>query len=118
MVSFLPFPTKLVAEYLGSREDEKVAATVFGVTLLAVMSLLSVLWTLAVRGQLVHPATGDEEITLLSKRLRPSLALYLVLIVVGWFVPLIAVIGYLVIAFVLIFPLHLIRPHKSEPAVS
>ena len=51
----------------------------------------------------VHPATGDEEITLLSKRLRPSLALYLVLIVVGWFVPLIAVIGYLVIAFVLIF---------------
>jgi uncharacterized membrane protein len=76
VVSFLPFPTTLVAEYLGSREDEKVAATVFGVTLLAVMSLLSVLWTLAVRGQLVHPATGDEEITLLSKRLRPSLALY------------------------------------------
>jgi hypothetical protein len=34
---------------------------------------------------LVHPATGDEEITLLSKRLRPSLALYVVLIVVGWF---------------------------------
>jgi|RhiMethySRZTD1v2_1073278.scaffolds.fasta_scaffold755082_2 uncharacterized membrane protein len=117
VVSFLPFPTTLVAEYLGSREDEKVAATVFGVTLLAVMSLLSVLWTLAVRGQLVHPATGDEEITLLSKRLRPSLALYLVLIVVGWFLPLVAVIGYLVIAFILIFPLHLMRPQKSQPAV-
>jgi hypothetical protein len=61
----------------------------------------------------VHPATGDEEITLLSKRLRPSLALYLVLIVVGWFVPLIAVIGYLVIA----FPFHLTRRQKSEPIV-
>jgi uncharacterized membrane protein len=118
VVSFLPFPTTLVAGYLGSREDEKVAATIFGVTLLAVMSLLSVLWTLAVRGQLVHPATGDEEITLLSKRLKPSLALYLVLIVVGWFVPLVAVIGYLVIAFILIFPLHLMRPEKSKPAVS
>ena len=117
VVSFLPFPTTLVAEYLGSREDEKVAATIFGVTLLAVMSLLSVLWTLAVRGQLVHPATGDEEITLLSKRLKPSLALYLVLIVVGWFTPLVAVIGYLVIAFILIFPLHLMRPQKSQPAV-
>jgi hypothetical protein len=67
---------------------------------------------------LVHPATGDEEITLLSKRLRPSLALYVVLIVVGWFTPLIAVIGYLVIAFFLIFPIKLHRRQKAEPAVS
>jgi len=118
VVSFLPFPTKLVAEYLGSREDEKVAATILGVTLLAVTSLLSVLWGLALRHQLVHPATGDEEITLLSRRLRPSLALYIVLIVVGWFTPLIAVIGYLVIAFFLIFPFKLGRRQKAEPAVS
>jgi hypothetical protein len=41
-----------------------------------------------------------------------------VLIVVGWFVPLIAVIGYLVIAFILIFPFHLTRRQKSEPAVN
>jgi hypothetical protein len=76
VVSFLSFPTKLRAEYLGSREDEKVAATVFGVALLAVTSLLSVLWRQARRDELMHPATGDAEITLLSKRLRPSLALY------------------------------------------
>ena len=117
-VSFLPFPTKLLAEFLESRQDEKVAATIYGITLLAVTSLLSVMWSQAVRHQLVHPATGDEEITLLSKRLRPSLALYLVLIVVGWFIPLVAVIGYLVVAFFLIFPLHLRRRKKSEPGVS
>jgi uncharacterized membrane protein len=114
VVSFLPFPTKLVAEYLGSREDEKVATTIFGVTLLAVTSLLSLLWREAVGHQLVHPATGDEEITLLSKRLTPSLALYLVLIVVGLFTPLIALIGYLVIAFFLIFPIKLRRREKPE----
>jgi uncharacterized membrane protein len=62
----------------------------------------------------VHPATGDEEITLLSKRLTPSLALYLVLIVVGLFTPLIALIGYLVIAFFLIFPIKLRRREKPE----
>jgi hypothetical protein len=77
----------------------------------------SVLWGQAVRHRLVHPATGDEEITLLSRRLRPSLALYLVLIVVGWFIPLVAVIGYLVVAFFLIFPLHLRRREKSAPGV-
>lgn len=117
VVSFLPFPTKLVAEYLGSRDDEKVAATIFGVTLLAATSLLSLLWGEAVGNQLVHPATGDEEITLLSKRLRPSLALYLVLIVVGLFTPLIAVIGYLVIAFFLIFPFRLRRRQKTQTAI-
>jgi hypothetical protein len=79
---------------------------------------LSVMWSQAVRHQLVHPATDDEEITLLSRRLRPSLALYVLLIVVGWFVPLVAVIGYLVVAFFLIFPLHLRRRAKSEPGVT
>jgi uncharacterized membrane protein len=42
LVSFLPFPTKLLAENLGSRDDEKVAATIYGVALLGAMSLLSV----------------------------------------------------------------------------
>jgi uncharacterized membrane protein len=118
LVSFLPFPTKLLAENLGRRDDEKVAATIFGVTLLAVTSLLSVLWHQAVRADLVHPDTGDEEITLLSKRLRPSLALYVVLIVVGLFTPIVAVIGYLVVAFFLIVPVKLRRRQKPEPAIS
>jgi uncharacterized membrane protein len=113
VVSFLPFPTRLLAEFLGSREDEKVAATVFGVTLLAATSLLSALWRQAVRDDLVHPATDDEEITLLSTRLRPSLVLYLVLIGVGLFLPLVAVLGYLVVAFFLIVPLKL-RRKRSE----
>ena len=76
------------------------------------------MWGQAVRHQLVHSATGDEEITLLSSRLRPSLALYVVLIVVGWFIPLIAVIGYLVVAFFLIFPLRRRRRENSLPRVS
>jgi uncharacterized membrane protein len=112
VVSFLPFPTRLLAEFLGSREDEKVAVTVFGVTLLAATSLLSGLWRQAVRDDLVHPATDDEEITLLSTRLSPSLVLYLVLIGVGLFLPLVAVLGYLVVAFFLIVPLKLRRKRR------
>jgi uncharacterized membrane protein len=118
LVSFLPFPTKLLAENLGSRGDEKVAATIYGITLLGTTTLLSVLWLQAVHSGLVHPDTGDQEITLLTKRLRPGLALYVGLIVVGLFLPLVAVIGYLVVAFFLIFPLRLPRREKAEPAVS
>jgi uncharacterized membrane protein len=115
LVSFLPFPTKLLAENLGSREDEKVAATIYGVTLLGAMALLSLLWRQAVHANLVHPATGDDEIRLLTTRLSPSLALYVVLIVVGLFTPFIAVIGYLVVAFFLIFPVKLRRRQKAKP---
>jgi uncharacterized membrane protein len=117
LVSFLPFPTKLLAENLGSREDEKVAATIYGVALLGAMVLLSLLWLQAVRADLVHPDTGDEEIKLLTARLRPSLAVYIVLIIVGLFTPLIATIGYLVVAFFLIFPLNRRRRQKAEPAL-
>jgi uncharacterized membrane protein len=117
LVSFLPFPTKLLAENLGSRDDEKVAATIYGVALLGAMSLLSLLWLQAVRANLVHPDTGDEEIKLLTARLRPSLAVYIVLIIVGLFTPLIATIGYLVVAFFLIFPLNRRRRQKAEPAL-
>jgi len=116
LVSFLPFPTKLLAENLGSRGDEKVAATIYGITLLGTTTLLSVLWLQAVRAKLVHPATGDQEITLLTKRLTPSLAVYVGLIVVGLFLPLVGVIGYLVVAFFLIFPVRLGRREKSAPA--
>jgi uncharacterized membrane protein len=82
------------------------------------MVLLSLLWVQAVRANLVHPDTDDEEIKLLTARLRPSLALYIVLIIVGWFTPLVAVIGYLVVAFVLIFPIKLRRRQKPEPAIT
>ena len=117
LVSFLPFPTKLIAENMGYRAGERVAATVYGITLFGAMSLLSLLWLQAVRGKLVHPTAGDEEITLLSKKLRPSLALYIVLIVVGLFLPLVAVFGYLALAFFLIFPIKVLRRQRADPAV-
>ena len=70
------------------------------------------------RAKLVHPDADDEEIMLLTKRLRPSLALYVVMIIVGLFTPLVATFGYLVVAFLLIFPVNLRRREKSQPASS
>jgi len=80
--------------------------------------LLSLLWQTAVSAKLVHPDADDEEIKLLTKRLRPSLALYILMIIVGLFTPLVATFGYLVVAFLLIFPINLRRRQKPESAVS
>ena len=105
-VSLLPFPTRLIAEYIGERSAERVAATVYGLILIAVALLLSALWRYAVRRQLVHPDVNDTDVRLITRRLEPSLGAYVALLVIGLFLPLAAVFGYLAIAIYLIVPIR------------
>jgi uncharacterized membrane protein len=114
-VAFLPFPTRLFADFIREAQPERVAATIYGIFLLLSSTLLWVLWRYAVRAHLVRPDLGDEEVQLLTQRLTPGLGGYVVLIVAGLFVPVIAVIGYLGIALFYIIPfrrfgrIHLFR---------
>jgi uncharacterized membrane protein len=104
IVSFLPFPTRLVAEYIHADNAERVAVTFYGIVLVLATTMLLVLWRYAVRAKLVRPDLGDEEIELLTQRLTPGLGGYVVLIVTGLFVPVVAVIGFLGIALYYIIP--------------
>jgi hypothetical protein len=83
---------------------ERVAATVYGACLLLTLTLLLILWRYSVRERLVRPDAGDEEVQLLTRRLTPGLFAYVALIVVGLWVPVVAVGGYLAIALYYIFP--------------
>jgi TMEM175 potassium channel family protein len=105
-VALLPFPTRLFADYIGEDNPERVAATIYGITLLLTLTLLWTLWRYALREDLVRPDAGDEEIELLTQRLTPGLGGYLVLIIAGLFIPVIAVIGYLAIALFYILPIR------------
>ena len=67
------------------------------------------LWRHALRRSLIRPDADDEEVRVLTQRLNPGLAGYVVLIVVGLFLPLVAVFGYLAIALILLLPLRLFR---------
>jgi hypothetical protein len=101
----LTLPTsRLRASSSRSSLDRRVAVTFYGIVLLLSTTLLLVLWRYAVRAHLVRPDTADEEIELLTERLTPGLGAYLVLIVSGLFLPIIAVIGYLGIALYYIIP--------------
>jgi uncharacterized membrane protein len=104
VVSFLPFPTRLLAGNISYDSSERVAVTFYGISLLLASTLLMVLWRYAVRAHLVRPDAADEEIQLLTERLTPGLAGYLVLIISGLFLPILAVIGYLAIALYYIIP--------------
>ena len=78
--------------------------TFYGIILLLSSVLLQVLWRYAVRAHLVRPDTADEEVELLTERLTPGLGAYVVLIVSGLFLPIIAVVGFLGIALYYIIP--------------
>ena len=108
-VSFLPFPTRLLSEYITADRAERVAVTFYGLTLLIAGALLSLFWRYALHARLVRPNAGDEEITLHTHRLTPGLGAYAVLIIVGLFSPVAAVIGYLVIALFFLIPLRIRR---------
>ena len=109
LVSFLPFPTSLVAENFGERDAERVAVTIYGLNLLLIAVLLFVLWQYVVREGHLRTDIGDEEITVTTQHLTPGFAGYVVLLVLGLFLPTVAVIGYLVVALYLLIPFAVFR---------
>ena len=107
LVSFLPFPTRLVSEFFNANtQAERVATTIYGVNLLLASLVVSLLWRYAVGQKLIVPDLNDDEVRLLTKRITPGVGGYVVLIVVGLVWPGAAVVGYLVIAAFLLLPMR------------
>ena len=109
VVSILPFPTRLLGEYAGETSPARVAVTVYGINLLLASALVSLLWRYAIRAGLVRPDTADNDGQTLTRQLTPGLAGYLAMLVVGLFLPVLAVAGYLAIAVYLLVPVGLSR---------
>ena len=57
----------------------------------------------------------DEDVKTLTKRLTPTLGVYVVLIIVGLFLPRLAVLGYLALALFILIPLRALR-HRPNHA--
>ena len=64
VVTWLPFPTALIAEHLrGSHDDQLTAAVVYAVSLLAIGLVLNVLWQYAIRAKAVSDHDDVSAIT-------------------------------------------------------
>ena len=62
-VSFLPFPTKLMAEAIQNSDAERAAVIFYGATLLVISILLRALWGAITRDrELLRPEVSEEEI--------------------------------------------------------
>ena len=76
-VSVLPFPTKMLAEFMGDFGPERIAVTIYGLNLLAMSAMTSVVWRHAVarrdalrRASPRRGAGGHQEVDPQSRVLR------------------------------------------------
>jgi uncharacterized membrane protein len=100
-VSFLPFPTGLVAEAIRDRSAERTAAIFYGVCLLAIAVLFSALWGAVARDrELLKPDVTDDEVNAILLATSPSIGFYAATIGLAIVAPRAAAIGYLLIALV------------------
>jgi len=86
-VSFLPFPTRLVAETLGNEGPERTAVIFYGFTLLLTSVLLWALWSAATSDpDLLHPDANPNEIAAYTRVMTPNIGFYIVstLIALRW----------------------------------
>jgi uncharacterized membrane protein len=110
-VSFLPFPTKLMAEAIESAGAERVAVLFYAGTLLAISAIVTSIGRYAASPDALHAeGISVPELHAMSTRLQPSLAFYGPLLVFAIFAPQPAAFGLLgVSVLVTALPFHLRR---------
>jgi len=95
-VSFLPYPTRLVAEALSEGTDwKRMATVVYGITLLVIRLMLSALGSYSRHEHLRRPGGASSPFVLLG---------YALTVVVALIVPIVAIALYFALAIVLIVP--------------
>ena len=104
LVSFLPFPTKLLAQTIDAPSEETAAVIFYGFVLLAISITTSLLWRyIASNRDLLEPGVSDEEIKGIANLTSPSIGFYAAVIVLALFAPQVAAVGFLLIAVVNVF---------------
>ena len=113
-VSFLPFPTRLVAEAIQNEDAERAAIVFYGTTLLVISVLIGALWATAARDRkLLRPELDQAEIDAILIATTPSIGSYVVATIVAVALPYVAAVGYLVIAVVLVLNVRGDQPKAS-----
>ena len=118
VVVFLPFPTSLVTAAFGDRDAERVAVTVYGVTLLCIRLMGIALDRYSARQRLYARDRDESELVRARRKNVAAVLLYVVAIIVGLLLPGVAVTVYFAIAIYLVVPFRevtrLLRSRQAE----
>ncbi len=102
-VSFLPFPTRLMAEAIRDTDAERAAVIFYGASLLVISLLIGALWATAASDRsLLRPGVGEEEVQAVLLATSPNIAFYAGVTALAVVLPEVAAFGYLAIAIVVV----------------
>jgi uncharacterized membrane protein len=91
VIAFLPFPTKLVGDYL-NKDGEKAATLAYAATFVVMALLHQVWWQYARRNRrLIADGVPDEALRAVDRAYAPGVAMYGLVLVLAFFSPLAAV---------------------------
>jgi uncharacterized membrane protein len=91
-VSFLPFPTRLVAESFKLHDGERPAVLAYAATFVLMAVIYNVWWRYASRGRrLIRDDVPDSTVRAITRAFNPGVPLYGVTFVVAFFSPLASV---------------------------
>ena len=114
IVSFLPFPTRLMAETIRNSDAETTAAIFYGTTLLAISVVTWALWqTVARNRDLLRPDVTDDEVRAILRMTAPNIGGYAAGILLARLVPQAAVFAFLITSIV-----ALMRARGTPPDTS
>ncbi len=100
-VSFLPFPTKLMAEAIHNSDAERAAVIFYGGSLLVISSVLGTLWgSVALDRHLLRPEVTEREFKAIAMAAGPNVGFYVGVIALAILAPRVAAFGYLIVAVV------------------
>ncbi len=98
-VSFLPFPTSLLGQFIRDPGAERVAAVFYGCWLLLIAVLVAAMWRyISTDRRLLIERIQPRQVASLTSALEPSVGLYGAAIVLAIFLPQVAAGAYLAIA--------------------
>jgi uncharacterized membrane protein len=99
VVSFLPFPTQLLAAGVRGREAERTAVLFYGAVLAVMLFMISVLCRyVSSHPELLHPQARATELEDLARQITPGLGFYAAVLALSIVAPHLAAFGYLAVA--------------------
>ena len=77
VASFLPFPTRLMAEAISVTSAERAAVIFYGSTLMVILLLVAAMWRAVVaRPELLRPEVGPREVDRILRGTAPGFGSY------------------------------------------
>ncbi len=98
VIVFVPFPTALMAEYIG-QPDQRIAALIYSGTFLVMAVCYNLVWQYASRkNRLLDPNTSIREVDAITGQYKLGPLFYICTFVLAFFLPLVSVVLELLLA--------------------